>query len=57
MDPQTAEDNMDWMLKGIKEDVQELKFNLRTGDPDTYLMSAITILCIVSLVGQLAGWF
>ena len=48
---------MDWMFKGIKEDVQELKFNLRTGDPDTYLMSAITILCTVSLVGQLAGWF
>ena len=48
---------MDWMINGIKADIRELKFNLRTGDPDTYWLGAITILCIVALVGQLAGWF
>lgn len=48
---------MDWFKNGIKEDIRELEFNLRTGDPDTYCLGAITILCSVLVVGQLTGWF
>lgn len=40
---------MEQIKAGIREDIRELKFNLRTGDPDTYFMIAMVILCVVAL--------
>lgn len=47
---------MDRISKGIKEDARELKFNLRTGDPDTYLLGAVALMSVVALVGWITGW-
>lgn len=40
----------------MKRDIEELKFNLRTGDPDTYFMCANVILCLFVVYGIWTGW-
>ena len=40
----------------MMKDFEELVFNLRTGDPDTYFMCAIVGLCTFAVWGMVSGW-